>query len=444
LAIVDSASMAQIFSRQTNTKLIWIEESMEGSEALVVHNRYHASGGGTIRTPMDLRGRRIGVEFGSTSHYALATYYNEFSAKVLYDTTYQRLHKCGTNPEGQLIPCHFTNQSDAVTFFGLTPDEMEEQLAAGTIHAAYVGFPHLHRMKKYGSILMTNSEAARWQKVTFRGIVATEKFLERPGVPDFLRAYFITTARANFYWKNNTKEFTLYYRGRYSVSAKVAAVIPNGVDTDVFTNMVDLEFPTLQEQASKDWMGGGLLSRVAYSLYDHSILFNSLKDDQNVRRFTEITSKISTQNMREVVLPAVMKLEEYVKYIDVSYVQSIVDQNITDAYHLQPEDAVHLGYQISDVHGPTISITTADACDLYPSAKYPTSVLTPDVKTLPKCRCREYYLFGWCVGDPLYDTHGYYCLRRSFNTSANVQYERRAALAAVVEDLNPNCVGARL
>ena len=70
-------------------------------------------------------------------------------------------------------------------------------------------------------------------------------------------------------------------------------------------------------------MGGGLLSRVAYSLYDHSILFNSLKDvtlnlsfaqsfcwdahhmtsqDQNVRRFTEITSKISTQNMREVVV----------------------------------------------------------------------------------------------------------------------------------------------
>ena len=105
-------------------------------------------------------------------------------------------------------------------------------------------------------------------QVTFRGIVATEKFLERPGVPDFLRAYFITTARvcscvycslycqcpglsqANFYWKNNTKEFTLYYRGRYSVSAKVAAVIPNGVDTDVFTNMVDLEFPTLQEQVT--------------------------------------------------------------------------------------------------------------------------------------------------------------------------------------------------
>ena len=83
------------------------------------------------------------MEFGSTSHYALATYYNEFSAKVLYDTvsmriicspltflmqTYQRLHKCGTNPEGQLIPCHFTNQSDAVTFFGLTPDEMEVRM----------------------------------------------------------------------------------------------------------------------------------------------------------------------------------------------------------------------------------------------------------------------------------------------------------------------------
>merc|ERR1712070_1102070 len=108
----------------------------------------HNVDSGDVLTPMDLRGKRIGVEFGSTAHYALMAYYKEFDAKIVTDTTYQRLHQCGVQPEGKLIPCHFENQTDAVTLYNMMPDDIEEAYNRGEIHAAYVGYPHLYRMKQ--------------------------------------------------------------------------------------------------------------------------------------------------------------------------------------------------------------------------------------------------------------------------------------------------------
>lgn len=449
MTVADSANIARMFTRQAKVKLIWIEESLELSESLIVHDRYHGAKGGTVRTPMDLRGLRIGVEFGTTSHYALETYYNEFFADVVHDSAYQRLSQCAANSSGLLIPCHYQNQTAAVTFYGMTPDDIERAYNNGTIHAAYIGFPHLYRMRPNGTVILTNAEMTMWQKATFRGLVATQRFLERPGVTEFLKAYFITMARANFYWYNNTKEFTLYYPGNFSVSAKIARVLPNGYDREAFDHISELEFPTLREQVSQKWMGGGLTSRVAYALRDHAMVFNRMKEDHNVVPLTETPSLISSQDYRYVRLADVMTIEQYVEYLDPSYVQLIVDQNITDAYHLDPEDVVHLGYQISDVHGPTISILTPDNCSSYPSAKYPTSVLTDDIKALPKCRCQEYYLFGKCPGDEGYSPLGYYCLRRNINNTGTNgaplesmiigEKSARRAAAAVVAETNPNC-----
>ena len=127
----------------------------------------------------------------------------------------------------------------------MTPEEIVVAYNSGAIHAAYIGYPYLTEMRKTGSILMTNADCAAWEKMTFRGLIATTSFLERPGVTKFLKDYIITMARANFYWYNNTKEFTLYYAGQESVSAKIAAVIPNGVDKDVLYHMSNLVFPSL-------------------------------------------------------------------------------------------------------------------------------------------------------------------------------------------------------
>lgn len=288
----------------------------------------------------------------------------------------------------------------------MMPDEIQQAYYAGTIHAAYIGYPHLSTMRKHGKILLTSKELGYWDKVTFNGLVATTSFLERPDVTKFLMDYLQTMARANFYYYNNTKEFQLYYKGRYSVSAKLAAVI-DGVDTQVDFHVSQYYYPKFPEQIGREWMGKGVLGRVAYSLRDHAIVFRALKDDMNTQWGTENPMKLTDYNIRRVNLADVLTIAQYVEYIDPSYVELLVANNVTDAYHLAPLDVVHLGYQIADIHGPTIETITGDSCDLYPSDKYPATILTNDIKALPKCRCREYYLYGWCPGDPKYFPGGY-------------------------------------
>jgi len=278
----------------------------------------------------------------------------------------------------------------------------------GTIHAAYVGYPYLTQMKAMGgAVLLYSDDVARWGKITFRGLLATIPFLERAGVSDFLKAYLHTMARANFYYYNNTKEFSLYYAGSGSVSAKIAATIPNGNDTDAYYHLSTQVYPGLTEQVSVQWMGKGVHSRIVYSLRDHATVFYDLKSDMNKIWGTETDSFNSYFDYNSVALGTVLSLEQFAAFIDLSYINLILKDGTTDAYHLLPGDIVHLGYFIADIHGPTISVLTADNCTLYPSDKYPTSELTFDIKRLPKCRCREFYIYGLCPGDVGYDPAGY-------------------------------------
>jgi len=288
----------------------------------------------------------------------------------------------------------------------MMPDDIQKAYYDGTIHAAYVGYPHLTTMKQHGYVLLTSEELGYWDKVTFNGLVATMPFLERPDVDKFLMDYLQTMARANFYWANNTKEFTLFYKGRFSVSAKLAAVV-NGEDKQVHTHLVQYEYPTFPQQVGRKWMGGGIAGRAVYALRDHAVVFRALKEDMNRVWGTETPAKLTHFNIRRVDLADVLTLEQYMTYIEPRYVEMLIERSVTDAYHLQPLDIVHLGYQISDIHGPTVDTISCDFCSLYPSTKYPDTELTDDIKGLPKCRCREYYLYGWCPGDPKYFSGGY-------------------------------------
>lgn len=414
MTVADSADISRLFNRQGRAKLIWVEEGLQTSEGLIVPNRYHFqrrltdSLGGNIRTPMDLKGKRIGAVLGSTAYYSLISYYKELGAEIITETAYQRLHPCAFNQTDKLIPCHFQNVSEAVTIYGMDIQDIMQAFQDGTIHAAYVGYPYLTQMQAMGgAILLYSDDVARWGKMTFRGLLATIPFLERPGVSEFLKAYLHTMARANFYYKNNTKEFSLYYAGAGSVSAKAAAIVPNGVDTDAYYHMSTHVYPGLKEQVSVRYMGKGIYSRIVYALRDHATVFYALKSDMNKVWGTETDDKISYYDYNSVALGTVLSLEQFAAFIDISYIQLVLDDGVTDAYHLIPGDIVHLGYFIADIHGPTISVLTADNCSLYPSDKYPTSVLTFDIKSLPKCRCREYYIYGLCPGDTGYDPLGY-------------------------------------
>ena len=68
MAVMDSADISRLFSRQGRAKLIWIEEELKDSEGLIVHSMYHASsfrhkpGADCVRTPLDLKVERATVD----------------------------------------------------------------------------------------------------------------------------------------------------------------------------------------------------------------------------------------------------------------------------------------------------------------------------------------------------------------------------------------------
>ena len=63
-------------------------------EALIVHNQFHfapedgsGSRGGTIRRPKDLRGKRVGVWYGSNQHYALVRFLEQMDLDYVEEVT---------------------------------------------------------------------------------------------------------------------------------------------------------------------------------------------------------------------------------------------------------------------------------------------------------------------------------------------------------------------
>jgi taurine transport system substrate-binding protein len=63
LAMAGSSPIAAGVSRGLNLELVWIIEDIASAEALVVRE------GSGITAPQDLRGKRLGVPFASTTHF---------------------------------------------------------------------------------------------------------------------------------------------------------------------------------------------------------------------------------------------------------------------------------------------------------------------------------------------------------------------------------------
>merc|ERR1712070_905396 len=102
---------------------------------------------------------------------------------------------------------------------------------------------------------------------------------------------------------------------------------------------------------------------------------------------------MTTQNIKDAALVDIIKVEDFAKFIEPKYVQSIVDDGFKDEYHLEPRHTIHLGYQVTDIFGPTLHIETADTCfnDTYYSDRNG-PMLSDDIKQTPPCVCREYDL----------------------------------------------------
>ncbi|MFP6744940.1 MAG: taurine ABC transporter substrate-binding protein [Alphaproteobacteria bacterium] len=215
IAMAGSSPIAAGLSRGIDMELFWIVEDIAAAEALVVR------AGSGIAAPQDLRGKTVAVPLASTTHFHLLFALEQF----------------GIDP-GEL------------TIRGMQPPEITEAWAAGKIDAAFVWDPALGQIKKTGHVLITSGVLSSWGKATFDGMVASRAFTaDNPG---FMCKFVKTLVAADAAYRDDPETWT-------PDSEPVQAIVGliGGNPEEVAGVLALYDFPTLEQQASTRWLGGG-------------------------------------------------------------------------------------------------------------------------------------------------------------------------------------------
>lgn len=211
-----SSPIAAALSQGLDLQLFWILDDIAAAEALVARN------GSNVNSVADLKGKRLGVPFVSTTHYH----------------TLVALEQAKVNPKD-------------VRIMNMRPPEIAAAWMRGDIDAAFVWNPALDQIKKTGKVLTTSGEISdKTGKATFDGIVVTKKFAREN--PDFMIKFVKLLAAADEKYRSNKAAWTVD-----SPMVKSVARIAGAKPEDVPASLALYKFPTLEEQASAKWLGGG-------------------------------------------------------------------------------------------------------------------------------------------------------------------------------------------
>ncbi len=226
LALVGSAGIAAGVSRGIDMQLFWIGEDIGAAEALVVRN------GSGIETPADLVGKKLGVPFASTTHY-----HTLFALE------------------------HFGIDPDDVNILNMQPNQIAAAWLRRQIDAAFVWNPALGRIQETGKVLITSGELSKLGRATFDGLVVQRPFAESN--PDFMKSFVEVLVAADESYRSRPEAWT-------PDSEEVKAIVRTvgGKPEDVPKVLALYGFPTLEEQASDRWLGGGAEGGAARALAD--------------------------------------------------------------------------------------------------------------------------------------------------------------------------------
>jgi taurine transport system substrate-binding protein len=233
LGEVGSTGVATAISQGMDVDLFWILEDIASAEALVARN------GSGVNSIADLKGKKVGTPFVSTSHFQL-----------LY-----ALQQAGLKPAD-------------VQVLNMRPPEIAAAWGRGDIDATFIWDPVLTTVKKTGKVLTTSGDICKKGACTFDGLVVSKKFAKEN--PEFMVALVKAISKADADYRSNAKAWT-------SDPAKVQAVAKwsGGKPEDVADSMALYGFPSLQEQASVAWLGGGANGAASKALAQQA---NFLKD----------------------------------------------------------------------------------------------------------------------------------------------------------------------
>jgi taurine transport system substrate-binding protein len=225
ISLAGSSPIAAGVSRGLDIELIWIYEDIASAEAMVVRN------GSGIMAPQDLKGKKLGVPFVSTTHFH----------------TLFALEQFGINPK-------------EVKILNMQPNAIAAAWERGDIDAAFIWDPALGRIKRSGKVLITSGTLSTWGKATFDGCVANKTWAAQH--PEFMAKYIKAVAEVDASYRDNPKAWT-----PDSKMAKNMVKLIGGDPNDVPGVLALYGFPTMEEQASDRWLGGGKNGGAALALY---------------------------------------------------------------------------------------------------------------------------------------------------------------------------------
>lgn len=220
-----SSPVAAGLSQGLPIQLFWILDNINDAEAMVARN------GSNVSSVAQLKGKRLGVPFVSTSHF----------------------HALLALKQAKL------NDGD-VKVLNMRPPEIAAAWERGDIDAAYIWNPVLSKIEANGKVITTSGKiAADTGLATFDGFVVNKEWAEAN--PAFMTAFTKILAKGDADYRAHPDQWT-----GATPQGKAIAEISGGTPDEVKDSLALYQFPSPQEQASKAWLGGGKDSGAAKSL----------------------------------------------------------------------------------------------------------------------------------------------------------------------------------
>jgi taurine transport system substrate-binding protein len=236
-----SAPIAAALSQGLPVELVWILDDIGSAEVLVARN------GSGIEKLADLKGKKIGVPFTSTTHFHTMVALD--SAKV---------------------------DPGSVRILNMRPPDVAAAWQRGDIDATFIWEPVLSQVLASGKPIITSGEIAKQTgKATFDGVVVNKDWAKNHG--EFVSKFIKVMADADADYRANKAKWVAD-----SPQVKAVAEISGAKAENVPQGMALYNFPTIEEQLSKTWLGGGKDGGAAVSLAETSAFLKSQGTIQQV------------------------------------------------------------------------------------------------------------------------------------------------------------------
>ncbi len=211
-----SSPVTAAVSQGQDIRVFWVLDDISDAEALIARN------GSGISSIKDLKGKKVATPFVSTAHYQLMV----------------GMKLEGVDPKG-------------VNVMNMRPPEIAAAWERGDIDAAFIWDPVLSKIKGSGKVLATSGTIGKKGFPTFDALVVDAKWAAQNEA--FMVALVKILAKADDEYRSNTAKWTAD-----SPQAKAVAKWSKADAKDVPSSMALYRFPTMQEQASPTWLGGGV------------------------------------------------------------------------------------------------------------------------------------------------------------------------------------------